>query len=186
MSLQSAPIYTKELRPRSLSLAGCLNDRSAGRGRPSYCLRGTRIAYYPMEPLISIVDDDKAVRDALRRMLNTHGFTADVFASAEEFLNRPQEQNASCLIVDVNMPGMTGIALHHYLVATACVIPTILITACPTSGERRRAIASGVASYLAKPLSEEVLIDTIRDALKGGGSVEGVTSEPERSTSTED
>ena len=120
----------------------------------------------PMEPLITIVDDDKAVRNALQRMLQSHGFTTDVFASAEEFLSGPQPHGASCLILDVRMPGMTGLALHDYLVDLGHQIPTILITACPTRGERRRAIASGVASYLAKPLSEEVLLDTIRDALE--------------------
>jgi FixJ family two-component response regulator len=120
----------------------------------------------PMEPLITIVDDDKAVRDALQRMLQSNGFTADVFESAEQFLNSAQPHGASCLILDVRMPGMTGLALHDHLIGLGCRIPTILITACPTRGERRRAIASGVASYLAKPLSEEVLLDTIRDALE--------------------
>jgi FixJ family two-component response regulator len=125
-----------------------------------------------MEPLISIVDDDKAVRDALQRMLKAHGFATTVFASAEQFLNRPTSRSASCLVLDSRMPGMTGLALHNYLIASACRIPTILITACPTSGERRRAIASGVASYLAKPLSEEVLLDSIREALEDGGPAE--------------
>jgi FixJ family two-component response regulator len=125
-----------------------------------------------MEPLISIVDDDMAVRDALQRMLKAYGFATTVFASAEQFLNRPTSRSASCLILDVRMPGMTGLALHNYLIAAACRIPTILITACPTSGERRRAIASGVASYLAKPLSEEVLLDSIREALEDGGPAE--------------
>lgn len=60
---------------------------------------------------------------------------------------------------------MTGIALHDYLVGQNCLIPTILITALPTTGEQQRAIASGVFSYLAKPLSEQVLIDTVGDAL---------------------
>jgi FixJ family two-component response regulator len=125
-----------------------------------------------MESLISIVDDDKAVRDALQRMLKAHGFATTVFASAEQFLSRPTSRSASCLILDVRMPGMTGLALHNYLIAAACRIPTILITACPTSGERRRAIASGVASYLAKPLSEQVLLDSIREALEDGGPAE--------------
>ena len=122
----------------------------------------------PMEPLITIVDDDKAVRDALQRMLQSHGFTTGVFASAEQFLSSPRPQGASCLILDVRMPGMTGLALHDHLIGLGRRIPTILITACPTRGERRRAIASGVASYLAKPLSEDVLLDTIRDALEDG------------------
>ena len=121
-----------------------------------------------MEPLIAIVDDDKAVRDALQRMLKSHGFAAEVFASAEQFLSGPQPHSASCLILDVRMPGMTGLALHDYLISAGCRIPTILITACPTRGERRRAIAGGAASYLAKPLSEEVLLDTIREALEDG------------------
>jgi len=126
-----------------------------------------------MEPLISIVDDDKAVRDALQRLLRAYGFATSVFGSAEQFLSRAKAQSASCLILDVRMPGMTGLALHDYLVSTGCRIPTILITACPTSGERRRAIASGVASYLGKPLSEEVLLDTIREVLENGGQADG-------------
>ena len=125
-----------------------------------------------MEPLIAIVDDDKAVRDALQRMLKSHGFAAEVFASAEQFLSGRQPDSASCLILDVRMPGMTGMALHDYLIAAGCRIPTILITACPTRGERRRAIAGGVASYLAKPLSEDVLLDTIREALENSGQAE--------------
>src|SRR5712691_7967580 len=122
-----------------------------------------------MEPLISIVDDDKAVRDALQRLLQAYGFATAVFDSAEQFLNRTNAHSAGCLILDVRMPGMTGLALHDYLISTGCRIPTILITACPTSGERRRAIAGGVASYLAKPLNEEVLLDTIREVLEDGG-----------------
>jgi FixJ family two-component response regulator len=126
-----------------------------------------------MTPQIAIVDDDKEVRDALHRMLNSHDFDSEVFESAEQFLRSRQLDNVSCLILDVRMPGMTGLALHDYLMATGCRIPTILITACPTSGERRRAIASGVASYLAKPLSEEILLDTIREALEDGRHAEG-------------
>jgi FixJ family two-component response regulator len=126
-----------------------------------------------MEPLIAIVDDDKEVRDALQRMLKSHGFDADVFESSEQFLGSRRPDNVSCLILDVRMPGMTGLALHDYLRATGCRIPTILITACPTSAERRRAIASGVAAYLAKPLSERVLLDTIRQALERGRQAEG-------------
>ena len=76
------------------------------------------------------------------------------------------------------MPGMTGQVLHDHLVGTGCRIPTIMITASPTSGERRRAIASGVASYLAKPLSEQVLLDTIREVLEDGRQADGGASLP--------
>jgi two-component system, LuxR family, response regulator FixJ len=133
-----------------------------------------------MEPLISIVDDDKAVRDALQRMLKAHGFATTVFASAQQFLSDSKPRRESCLILDVRMPEMTGLALHDYLVATGCRIPTIMITACPTSGERKRAIAHGVAAYLAKPLSEQVLLDSIRQAVEDGGRAEcGSLPEPE-------
>src|SRR4051795_9398401 len=70
---------------------------------------------FPMEPLIAIVDDDEAVGNALQRMLRSHGFATEVFASAEQFLNAPELQSAACLILDVRMPGMTGLALHEYL-----------------------------------------------------------------------
>jgi FixJ family two-component response regulator len=139
-----------------------------------------------MEPLISIVDDDKAVRDALQRLLRAHGFAAAVFASAEQFLSGAKAHGASCLILDVRMPGMTGLALHDYLISTGCRIPTILITACPTSDERRRAIASGVASYLPKPLSEQVLLDTIREVLEDGGQADGGASLAGPGTHTKD
>ena len=124
-----------------------------------------------MEPLIAIVDDDKAVRDALQRMLRSHGFPTAVFASAEQFLALAGPEQASCMIADVRMPGMTGVALHNYLVSRGLSLPTILITARPTSGERSRAIAAGVASYLAKPLTEQILLDTVREALENGGPV---------------
>ena len=127
----------------------------------------------PMEPLIAIVDDDEAVGNALQRMLKSHGFATEVFASAEQFLRASQPRSASCLIFDVRMPGMTGLALHDYLIGKGCRIPTILITACPTRGERRRAIASGVASYLAKPVSEDILLGTIREALGDSRQAEG-------------
>jgi FixJ family two-component response regulator len=121
-----------------------------------------------MEKLISIVDDDGPVREALQRMLRSYGFATAVFGSAEQFLNSDEPGRTSCLILDMRMPGMTGLALHQHLLAEGCRIPTILITACPTSGERERAIAIGVVSYLAKPFNEHVLLETVRDALEHG------------------
>jgi FixJ family two-component response regulator len=121
-----------------------------------------------MEPLISIVDDDRAVREALQRMLRSHGFTTAVFASAEQFLVSAQRPLTSCLISDMRMSGMTGMALHRRLISEGCRIPTILITARPTRGEREQAIAIGVLSYLAKPFGEHILLQTVRKALANG------------------
>jgi FixJ family two-component response regulator len=126
-----------------------------------------------MEPLISIVDDDQAVREALQRMLRSHGFTTAVFASAEQFLASGRPCDESCLILDIRMPGMTGWGLHRRLMSEGCRIPTILITGAPTHGERERAMAMGVASYLAKPVNEDTLIETLRQALEHGSQTAG-------------
>jgi len=139
-----------------------------------------------MKPLIAIVDDDKAVRDALQRMLQTLGYDTAGFASAEQFLSRAEMRRTSCLILDARMPGMTGLALHDYLVDTGFRIPTILITACPTRSEERRATANGILSYLAKPLSERLLLDTIREVLEDGGHAEGGASWPRPGRHIED
>ncbi len=126
-----------------------------------------------MGPLISIVDDDKAVREALQRMLGAYGFATAVFASAEQFLMSDEPRRTACLILDMRMPGMTGMALHHRLRAEGCRIPTILITARPTNSERDRAIATGALSYMAKPFDEHALLDTVREALDHGGAATG-------------
>ena len=121
-----------------------------------------------MEPLIAIVDDDQPVREALQRMLRSYGFTTAIFASASQFLDSPQRGRTACLISDIWMPGMTGMALHRHLIAEGCRIPTILITARPTSGDRERAVATGAISYLAKPVSEHILLEAVREALASG------------------
>ena len=128
------------------------------------------------EPLVAIVDDDGPLREALRRMLKADGIATELFASAEQFLRSSRLAEASCLILDVRMPGLSGLELHDYLVAQGCRIPTILITACPTSAERKRALASGAAFYLAKPFAERALLDAVREALGHGHRVGRETS----------
>src|ERR1700676_2168162 len=114
-----------------------------------------------MEPLISIIDDDESVRAALQRILLAHGFVTTVFASADQFLASGQLHDAACLIVDVRMPGISGLQLHQQLMAAGYQIPTILVTGCPTATDRDVALASGVVSYLAKPFSEWALLNDL-------------------------
>ncbi len=121
-----------------------------------------------MEPLIAIIDDDQAVREALQRMLRSYGFATAVFASAEQYLAAGRPYDESCLILDIRMPGMTGWRLQHHLLSEGCRIPIILITGSPTSGERERAMSIGVASYLTKPIDERALLETLREALAHG------------------
>jgi FixJ family two-component response regulator len=117
------------------------------------------------KPLISVVDDDESMREAMRGLMKSLGYTAEAFASAEEFLNSRQVPRTSCLIADVHMPGMTGLELHHHLVASGKTIPTILITAYPDDGVRQRALGDGVVCYLSKPFDENDLLACIRSSL---------------------
>lgn len=122
----------------------------------------------PEPSLISIVDDDQAFRDSLRRLLKSHGYTVAVFPSAAEFLASTHLPETACLVTDFHMPLMTGEELCRHLIATGHVIPTILITAYPEEGVRQRMLSLGVGCYLRKPLEEADLIDCLRRAFGSG------------------
>jgi FixJ family two-component response regulator len=115
-------------------------------------------------PVISVVDDDESVREAVRELMKSLGYTAEAFASAEEFLNSRQVLRTSCLIADVQMPGMTGLELYRHLMASGKTIPTILITAYPDDSARERALGDGVVCYLSKPFDENELLTCIRSS----------------------
>jgi FixJ family two-component response regulator len=96
------------------------------------------------------------------------GFATKVFASAEEFLTWDHLRDTDCLILDVRMPGMSGIELQRHLVASHCEMPIIFITAHASEGEvRSLALRTGAVSYLAKPLSEDALLNAVNLALNG-------------------
>ena len=117
------------------------------------------------QTLISVVDDDESMREAIRGLMKSLGYAAVAFASAEEFLSSCQIPRTSCLITDVQMPGITGLELHHRLLAAGKIIPTILITAYPDDSARERALGDGVVSYLSKPFDENDLLTCIRSSL---------------------
>ena len=117
------------------------------------------------KPLVSVVDDDKSMREAMRGLMKSLGYTAEAFASAEEFLSSRQVPHTSCLIADVHMPGMTGLELHRHLMASGKTIPTILITAYPDDSVRERALGDGVVCYLTKPFEENDLLACIRSSV---------------------
>jgi FixJ family two-component response regulator len=116
-------------------------------------------------PRISVVDDDDSMREAIGGLMKSLGYMAEVFGSAEAFLNSRELPRTSCLIADVHMPGMTGLELHRHLVASGRTIPTILITAYPDDGVRARALRDGVVGYLSKPFDENDLLACIRSSL---------------------
>ena len=116
--------------------------------------------------LISIVDDDESVREALKGLLKSIGFSAESFACAEDFLNSIRLSHTTCLIADVQMPGLSGLDLHHQLLAAGKSILTILITAYPDERTRARALNAGVICYLVKPFTEADLLNCLRGILE--------------------
>ena len=118
------------------------------------------------ENLISVVDDDESVRRTSTLLIESFGFRAATFASAEAFLRSSHLHDTSCLIVDVQMPGMNGLQLQSYLAAAGCGIPIIFITAYESKDSRQRAMQAGAAAFLGKPFSDEQLLQIIRSALR--------------------
>ena len=118
------------------------------------------------ENLISIVDDDESVRRTTTLLIESFGFRAAAFESAETFLRSDHLHDTSCLIVDVQMPGMNGLQLQRHLAAAGCSIPIIFITAYESKDSRQRAMQAGAAAFLGKPFSDEQLLQIIRSALR--------------------
>jgi FixJ family two-component response regulator len=116
--------------------------------------------------LISVVDDDNSVRESLQCLIRSFGFAVDAFASAEEFLNSYRLSDTRCLILDVRMPGMTGLELQRRLAAELREIPVIFITAHGDETARSQALKDGAVDYLFKPFREEALLGAIHAALK--------------------
>jgi FixJ family two-component response regulator len=120
-------------------------------------------------PHVSIVDDDESVREAIKSLLRSVGLRVDVFASAEEFLKSDALKDAGCLIVDLRMPGMSGLELQARLGAAQYKIPLIFITAHASDREARaRALQAGAVDFLSKPFHEEVLLKHVYAALQSG------------------
>ena len=107
-------------------------------------------------PTITIVDDDEAVRESTKALVRSLGYNARAFASAEEFLDANLD-DSSCLILDVQMKGLSGVELQELLVAQGRRTPTIFVTAFPDERTRDRAINAGAIGFLSKPFSNEKL-----------------------------
>jgi FixJ family two-component response regulator len=116
--------------------------------------------------LISVIDDDESVRRTTTRLIESFGFRAAAFESAQDFLGSGHLNDTSCLIVDVQMPGMNGLQLQSQLAAAGCNIPIIFITAFDDKESRRRAMQAGAVAFLGKPFNDEQLLESIRLALR--------------------
>jgi FixJ family two-component response regulator len=116
-------------------------------------------------PVVSIVDDNESVREATRGLVRSVGFNAVTFASAEEFLQSDRVIDTSCLIADVQMPGLSGVELQARLIAQGLRVPIIFVTAFPDQRIRTAVLKAGAVGFLSKPFDAECLIDHLRKAL---------------------
>jgi len=115
--------------------------------------------------VISVVDDDASVCRSTELLIESFGYRAAAFQSAESFLNFGERQVTCCLVLDVQMPGMNGLELQRQLTAEGCTFPIIFMTAFYDKESYRRAMEGGAVAFLAKPYGDEQLLETIRFAL---------------------
>ena len=116
-------------------------------------------------PLISIVDDDVLARDGIRELVESLGYHGVTFVSANQFLESDQIAETTCLITDLQMPGLSGLELQEALKSQGYQTPVIVITAYPNEKHRTRAFANGAVGFLSKPFSEQCLIECLNAAI---------------------
>ena len=162
-------------------MAGAANDPAGVQSdHPLKALKCSREVGMEAKPtiLITIVDDDRSVREALTGLIRSLGYRAVAFERAEDLLRSGGPDCIACLIADVQMPSMSGVQLYQALVVAGRHVPTILITAYPDEPMRERAKQAGVACYLAKPFSEDELLGCLRSILGDGEDEDHATPPP--------
>ena len=119
----------------------------------------------PADGLVYVVDDDGAMREALSSLMRSVGLRVEMYASAQAFLAHPVSEAAACLVLDVRLPGLSGLDLQRELAASSRAIPIIFITGHGDIPMSVRAMKAGAAEFLAKPFREQDLLDAIVQAL---------------------
>jgi FixJ family two-component response regulator len=121
--------------------------------------------------VISIVDDDPSMREAMSGLVRSLGFDAVTFSSAEDFLQSDQIDGTSCLITDVQMPGVSGVELQSRLISRGRPVPIIFVTASPERRIEAQVRSAGAVGFLSKPFDDETLIECLDQALGRRGDV---------------
>jgi len=123
---------------------------------------------HSVKRLISIVDDDPLVREGLISLMRSAGFATQAFASAEEFLSLAHRDDIACLILDIRLPGMSGLELQSQLTATVSNhrTPVVFMTARDDEATRQRALKGGAVEFLCKPVRREALLNAVQLALQ--------------------
>jgi FixJ family two-component response regulator len=115
--------------------------------------------------LVAVVDDEASIRKALRRLLGASDLDCLVFASGREFLESLQKQIPDCVVLDLHMPGLTGLEVQRELARVGVVLPAIIITAHDDPANREQCLTAGASAYLRKPLEEATLLGAIQRAV---------------------
>lgn len=119
----------------------------------------------PADPTVFVVDDDPGVRQMIARMVRTVGLRSEAFASVEEFLHDYDESRPGCLVLDLRMPGESGLALQERLVAMRAAIPIVFITGHGSIRASVQAMKHGAIDFIEKPFDDQALLDAINKAL---------------------
>jgi FixJ family two-component response regulator len=120
--------------------------------------------------IISVIDDDASVRAAIENLLRSQGYVAHIFSSAEEFLRSTHLNDTSCVIADVQMPGISGAELQSLMLAQGRAIPFIFISGFPDETVRGRVLKAGAINFLTKPFDTLTLTRCLDAALDGSGA----------------
>lgn len=118
-----------------------------------------------VEPIVFVVDDDQSVREGIQSLLTSAGFSVDTFPTAKMFLNHPRPDRPACVILDVRMPGLSGLDLQQELTKTGVSIPIIFITGHGNVRMTAQAMKAGAVEFLTKPFREQELIDAVRESI---------------------
>lgn len=127
--------------------------------------------------LVAIVDDEEPVRKALRRLFLAAGIDVETFASGEELLESVKIHRPDCAVVDLHLPGLTGLEVQQHLAQDGVRLPTVIITGHDQPGTAERVLAAGASAYLRKPLDAQRLLDAIESAVHEARCGDGVGDE---------
>lgn len=118
------------------------------------------------DSIVFVVDDDRSVRDSLRRLFTSVGLTVEVFPTAQAFLESPRPDSPACLVLDVRLPGLSGLDLQRELARTDSTLPIVFLTGHGDIPMSVRAMKAGAVEFLTKPVREQDLLDAIRLAIE--------------------
>ena len=124
--------------------------------------------------IIAVVDDEPAVRKALRRLFRSAGLEVESFADGQEVLTSLKRNPVDCLVLDLHMPGLSGLEVLKQLGSSGVRVPTVVITGHDEPGVEAQVRAAGAAAYLNKPLDDHTLLSAVTEAVRGGDEADPV------------